>query len=197
MTWPEINPQPVAMSCCRVYGPIRSPFVSVPKIATNRSRVPRDRRLVRFPRMHPKSQFLAPPLSLGAVQPDRFAAPVGHAAKCSPVEVSPHFIEPGDGLDAAQLPFWVISIKDRRYADELTAYLDQYPAGYFAALTKARRPHVDEVESTSPSPIVDAVELAFWKAIAGSGKANLVESYLQKYPEGRIHNHREVPVERQ
>ncbi|HTW53945.1 MAG TPA: adenylate/guanylate cyclase domain-containing protein [Stellaceae bacterium] len=89
------------------------------------------------------------------------------------------------GPDAAELSFWD-SVKDSQRIEEITAYLDQYPDGHFAVLARARLSYASEAEDEALSSVGDAVELAFWEAIAESHNAKLFEAYLQKYPDGEF-----------
>jgi class 3 adenylate cyclase len=102
-----------------------------------------------------------------------------------PAEATSISAEPDEGPDAAELSFWN-SIKDNQRADELTAYLDQYPDGHFATLAQTRLSHARVAEDETASGVSDAVELAFWEAIAESQDAKLFEAYLQKYPDGEF-----------
>jgi adenylate cyclase len=87
-----------------------------------------------------------------------------------------------------ELAFWE-SIKDTTDPAELAAYLEQYPAGAFAALAEARRQALIEEqrtpsEPTPPDPELVAVELAFWDTVRDSDNPAMYEAYLEQYPEG-------------
>jgi hypothetical protein len=87
-----------------------------------------------------------------------------------------------------ELAFWE-SIKDTTDPAELAAYLEQYPAGAFAALAEARRQALIEEqrtpsEPTPPDPELVAVELAFWDTVKDSDNPAMYEAYLEQYPEG-------------
>jgi adenylate cyclase len=87
-----------------------------------------------------------------------------------------------------ELAFWE-SIKDTTDPVELAAYLEQYPAGAFAALAEARRQALIEEqrtpsEPTPPDPELVAVELAFWDTVRDSDNPAMYEAYLEQYPEG-------------
>jgi adenylate cyclase len=87
-----------------------------------------------------------------------------------------------------ELAFWE-SIKDTTDPVELAAYLEQYPAGAFAALAEARRQALIEEqrtpsEPTPPDPELVAVELAFWDTVKDSDNPAMYEAYLEQYPEG-------------
>ena len=90
--------------------------------------------------------------------------------------------------DAAELAFWD-AIKDSQRPEELRAYLEQYPEGPFASLAQLRLADAedgDRTSASSPAPVSDAVELAFWESIAESDDPKLFEAYLQKYPLGEF-----------
>jgi hypothetical protein len=87
-----------------------------------------------------------------------------------------------------ELAFWE-SIKDTTDPAELAAYLEQYPAGAFAALAEAWRQALIEEqrtpsEPTPPDPELVAVELAFWDTVKDSDNPAMYEAYLEQYPEG-------------
>jgi adenylate cyclase len=93
------------------------------------------------------------------------------------------------GRDPAEfeLAFWE-TIKDTREPAELTAYLEQYPEGAFAALAKTRREALLEQETSAEPPVPEpdrvAVELAFWDTVKDSDNAAMFEAYLERYPKG-------------
>jgi adenylate cyclase len=91
----------------------------------------------------------------------------------------------GGGPDAAELAFWE-SIKDSQQTDEIEVYLEQYPEGHFAALARARLPHLVEAKHEPASPVGDAIELAFWESVVNTSDPALFEAYLEKYPDGEF-----------
>jgi len=100
-------------------------------------------------------------------------------------EEEPPAAADGRGPDAAELAFWE-SVKDSQQADEIEVYLEQYPEGHFAALARARLPHLAEAEHEPVSPVGDAIELAFWESVVDTNDPALFEAYLEKYPNGEF-----------
>jgi hypothetical protein len=93
-------------------------------------------------------------------------------------------------LDALDLAFWD-AIKDSQAPEELSAYLEQHPDGHFSALARARLLQLDDGGSSEaalmhPETQDGAIELAFWESIRAIDGRNLLEAYLEKYPEGQF-----------
>ena len=80
-------------------------------------------------------------------------------------------------------------MKDSKDPAEFAAYLEQYPAGAFAALAEGRRQALLEEPETPAEPVpadpdLVAVELAFWDTVKDSDNPAMYAAYLERYPEG-------------
>ncbi|CAN5893095.1 hypothetical protein BH11PSE3_BH11PSE3_28390 [soil metagenome] len=93
---------------------------------------------------------------------------------------------------AFELAFWE-AIKDSKEPAEFEAYLEQYPTGAFASLAEARCHALIEEREAPPElasqPVgtdsdLIAVELAFWDTVKDSDNPDMLEAYLERYPEG-------------
>jgi adenylate cyclase len=108
-------------------------------------------------------------------------APAGPAASSASEQ---HAGDPAE----FELAFWE-AMKDSRDPAEFAAYLEQYPAGAFAALAEGRRQALlAETEAPAgPAPVdadLVAVELAFWDTVKDSDNPAMYAAYLERYPEG-------------
>ena len=89
---------------------------------------------------------------------------------------------------SVELAFWD-SVKDSSSAAELTAYLDRFPKGSFVALAQTRlralsEPYSKAEPNAAPAAETVAVELAFWDSVKDSQNPAILETYLDKYPDG-------------
>jgi adenylate cyclase len=105
-------------------------------------------------------------------------------AEATPNPTKQHADDPA----AFELAFWE-AMKDSRDPAEFAAYLDQYPAGAFAALAEARRQALLQERDTpaEPQPAdpdLVAVELAFWDTVKDSDNPEMYRAYLERYADG-------------
>jgi adenylate cyclase len=109
------------------------------------------------------------------------AEPLTGATAPSPAEK--HASDPAE----FELAFWD-AMKESKDPAEFTAYLEQYPAGAFAALAEARLEALQATEPSAEAAATDsdlvAVELAFWDTVKDSDNSAMFEAYLERYPEG-------------
>jgi TPR repeat protein len=96
---------------------------------------------------------------------------------------------------AAEIAFWN-SVKDSGSVPMLQTYLDAYPSGLFApiallkieALQLPDEPEQPVVDEVMEEPVEDsqaaATELAVWNSVKDSGSPEMLDSYLQAYPDG-------------
>ena len=92
---------------------------------------------------------------------------------------------------AIELALWD-NVKDSKSAEELNAYLGQFPTGRFAALAKARLGALPPGQpASSPSPggalaPADAAanERAFWDSVKETKNPDEMKAYLDQYPRG-------------
>jgi class 3 adenylate cyclase len=112
----------------------------------------------------------------------------------APVEPPPARIlspaeQHGDDPAEFELAFWE-TIKDTKDPAELTAYLEQYPEGAFAALAETRREALLQQEASAEPPVPEpdrvAIELAFWETVKDSDNPAMFEAYLERYPKGNF-----------
>jgi adenylate cyclase len=88
-----------------------------------------------------------------------------------------------------ELALWE-SVKDGGPA-ELKAYLDQYPCGTFAALTRTRLeasalPAANPAAPTPAEAAGEALDLAFWNSVKDSRRREEIEAYLAQHPDGHF-----------
>lgn len=88
-------------------------------------------------------------------------------------------------VEAVEIEFWD-SIKNSTLASEYEAYLDQYPEGNFASLARVRVQAIAEHSTAIRDPRDTEIELAFWDTVRSSGKPALIQTYLDKYPDGEF-----------
>ena len=90
---------------------------------------------------------------------------------------------------AVELSFWD-SIKGSADPEDFKAYLQQYPAGQFAALAKNRINKLEAAAKTTATPAAPSeaaspsTEVAFWESVKGSTNAEDFRAYLKKFPNG-------------
>ena len=89
------------------------------------------------------------------------------------------------GSEAVEIEFWD-SIKTSVSAREYEAYLEQYPEGSFAALARLRLEAVSKDAVGMRDPQVREVELSFWESVRESENPELIQAYLEKYPNGEF-----------
>jgi adenylate cyclase len=115
----------------------------------------------------------APPIE--TTEPSKSALP--------PSSAEQHASDPAE----FELAFWD-AMKESKDPAEFTAYLEQYPAGAFAALAESRRQALLEPEALAEAAPTDpdlvAVELAFWDTVKDSDSPAMFQAYLERYPEG-------------
>jgi formylglycine-generating enzyme required for sulfatase activity len=99
-------------------------------------------------------------------QPGSAADSKGSAAEAAPGAAA---------ASSNELMFWD-SVKASPNADELRAYLDQYPKGIFAPLAKAK---ISTIERTQK-------EAAFWDSVKSSQNVAEFKAYLEAYPQGHF-----------
>ena len=116
----------------------------------------------------------------------------GHAAMNRPNrrQAERRRARPNSMRDPAEfeLAFWE-AMKDSRDPAEFAAYLEQYPAGAFAALAKARRQALLRSSDTRPkparrTPISLPSNLPFGTRSRIATTQPCTEAYLERYPEG-------------
>lgn len=93
-----------------------------------------------------------------------------------------------------ELAFWD-SIRDGDVAAEFEAYLEKYPEGAFASLAAERLKALSEKDAEPALPDANPVELAYWDSIKESDRAEMFQSYLQKYPEGAFSDLARLKIE--
>lgn len=86
--------------------------------------------------------------------------------------------------DEAELAFWE-SITDSDAASDYSAYLERYPAGNFSALARARLTALAAGEAGESRDDVK-LELAYWESVSKSDDPEMLQSYLDKYPDGHF-----------
>ena len=84
--------------------------------------------------------------------------------------------------DAAEVAFWQ-SVEAGDDEQEYRLYLDRFPSGTFAEIARSRLSGRSSVDKPADDP---SVELAFWETVKDSGKKEMIEAYLKKYPEGEF-----------
>jgi class 3 adenylate cyclase len=84
--------------------------------------------------------------------------------------------------DSAEIAFWQ-SVEASDDEQEYRIYLDRYPNGTFAEIARSRLNGETSVERTGDDP---SVELAFWETVKDSGSKEMIEAYLQKFPDGEF-----------
>jgi carboxyl-terminal processing protease len=120
---------------------------------------------------------------------------------------APFYFVPGSAAPAAgaavnsqaiDLAFWN-EVKDSKSAEDLQAYLTQFPNGVFAPLAKRRLEQTDpsttrvlHQDAAAALPAVPsqadaaAFESAFWHSAEDDKAVESYEAYLAKYPKGRF-----------
>jgi carboxyl-terminal processing protease len=117
---------------------------------------------------------------------------------------APFYFVPGSAAPAAvsaqaiDLAFWN-EVKDSKSAEDLQAYLTQFPNGVFAPLAKRRLEQTDPSTTrvlhqdaavalpAAPSQAdAAAFESAFWHSAEDDKAIESYEAYLAKYPKGRF-----------
>jgi adenylate cyclase len=86
---------------------------------------------------------------------------------------------------AVEIEFWD-SIKDSKLAEEYEVYLQRYPDGNFAPLARVRLQAIAEDKAAMRDPKDRDIELAFWESVRSAGNVRLIETYLEKYPDGEF-----------
>lgn len=86
--------------------------------------------------------------------------------------------------DEAELAFWE-SITDSDAASDYSAYLERYPTGNFSALARARLTALAAGEAGESRDDVK-LELAYWESVSKSDDPEMLQSYLDKYPDGHF-----------
>ena len=86
---------------------------------------------------------------------------------------------------SVELVFWD-SVKDSLRAADYQAYLQQYPAGDFATLARARLAEMLESGGAARDPAEREVELAFWDSVRELDNIDSLQAYLDKYPGGEF-----------
>src|SRR6185369_2100829 len=86
--------------------------------------------------------------------------------------------------DEAELAFWD-SITNSDAAADYSAYLERYPTGNFSALARARLTALAAGDASDKNDDVK-LELAYWESVAGSDDPEMLQSYLDKYPDGHF-----------
>lgn len=117
-----------------------------------------------------------------------FALPTGGTI-AAPAQVPVAVVDPR----LLEITFWE-SIKDSKSAEEIKAYLEQYPQGQFASLARARLATLEKPQTTSvapatlrpPEPNAEAAanDRAFWDSIKNSKNPDELKAYLTRYPNG-------------
>jgi adenylate cyclase len=116
-------------------------------------------------------------------------APPARSVEMPTTEATPSLAKQhADDPAAFELAFWE-AMKDSRDPTEFAAYLDQYPAGVFAALAEARLQALLQEQETpaEPEPAdpdLVAVELAFWDTVKDSDNPEMYRAYLERYADG-------------
>lgn len=88
--------------------------------------------------------------------------------------------------DPVELEFWQ-TVKDGDDLEMYQAYLQSYPNGQFGSLAISR------IEELTPKPKSEAdkkkdseIELEFWRSVKDSGDPDLLQAYLDEYPNGHF-----------
>ena len=94
-------------------------------------------------------------------------------------------IAPASGPQAVEIEFWD-SIKNSVRADEYEAYLEQYPEGSFVTLARVRLEAIKQDAVSMRDPHDREIELSFWESVRASDNPELIQAYLEKYPNGEF-----------
>ena len=86
--------------------------------------------------------------------------------------------------DEAELAFWD-SVTDGDAAADYSAYLERYPTGNFSALARARLTALAAGEGDDKTDDVK-LELAYWESVSESDDPEMLQSYIDKYPDGHF-----------
>jgi class 3 adenylate cyclase len=86
--------------------------------------------------------------------------------------------------EEAELAFWE-SITNSDAAADYSAYLERYPTGNFSALARARLTTLAAGEAGGKNDDVK-LELAYWESVSESDDPEMLQSYLDKYPDGHF-----------
>ncbi|MGQ0674542.1 MAG: caspase family protein [Rhodospirillales bacterium] len=95
---------------------------------------------------------------------------------------------PGPSEADKEMLFWQ-SVKDTDDAVVLNAYLERYPSGTFAGLARAKiRSAETKLRQAAlappPQPSAAAKEEAVWDLVKGSSDPDIIQAFLEKYPNG-------------
>ena len=96
--------------------------------------------------------------------------------------------------NSTEIEFWN-TIKESRDVRLFRAYLEQYPNGSFTTLasTMIERLQADDERAQQNR---SAAEIAFWNSVKNSNDRALIQSYLDKYPNGAFTTVAQIMIER-